>query len=176
LRIVVKTKLFLLRSRRVKAPEIKIFILGVIFLNLGEYSTVYQNIRREIKMATKVEVWESSSVKTNCGGDLHISVSKSTSSISGKFVNVEAGKYCNKCPYLIFCSAVKLNEEVKEKMKKVVLYAFTGLKLAELVVDKETKTEIHVTTSTGNKLVFDKVTGLQKNAKNPKFANRIEIA
>lgn len=69
----------------------------------------------------------------------------------------------------------KKEKKVVEPPKEghIVVYAFTGLKLAELEIRDENETEIVVEAKNGNRLVFNKFTGMQVNAKNPRFANRI---
>ena len=58
---------------------------------------------------------------------------------------------------------------------EVVMRAFTGMLIGVFKIVKRTKTYIAVETSKGQPLKFDKKTGIQMDAKNPKFANRIEI-
>lgn len=57
----------------------------------------------------------------------------------------------------------------------VIVKAFTGMVIGEFEIVKQTKTKIGVVTKDGNKLIFNRMTGLQTNAKNPKFANRFEF-
>jgi hypothetical protein len=57
---------------------------------------------------------------------------------------------------------------------KVQVRAFTGMVIGTFEVVGETKDSIEVVTKKGDKLIFDKATGLQANANNPKFANRVE--
>lgn len=64
----------------------------------------------------------------------------------------------------------------KPKGKTVEVFAFTGMRLGDLEVTKETKSLIEVVRGDGKTLVFDKNTGLQKNCKNARFANRIKLA
>lgn len=66
--------------------------------------------------------------------------------------------------------------EVEEKTAKtVVMKAFTGMWIGEFEIIKETKKTITVATKKGE-LKFDKTTGIQLDANNPKFANHIELA
>lgn len=58
---------------------------------------------------------------------------------------------------------------------EVVMRAFTGMLIGVFKIVKKTKTYIAVETSRGQSLKFDKKTGIQMDAKNPKFANRIEV-
>ena len=58
---------------------------------------------------------------------------------------------------------------------EVVMRAFTGMLIGVFKVVKKTKTYIAVETAKGQPLKFDKKTGIQMDAKNPKFANRIEV-
>lgn len=58
---------------------------------------------------------------------------------------------------------------------EVVMRAFTGMLIGVFKIVKKTKTYIAVETARGQSLKFDKKTGIQMDAKNPKFANRIEV-
>jgi hypothetical protein len=58
---------------------------------------------------------------------------------------------------------------------EVVMRAFTGMLIGVFKIVKQTKTYIMVKTSKGKELKFDKKTGLEMNAKNPRFANRIVL-
>lgn len=58
---------------------------------------------------------------------------------------------------------------------EVVMRAFTGMLIGVFKIVKKTKTYISVETARGQSLKFDKKTGIQMDAKNPKFANRIEV-
>ena len=55
----------------------------------------------------------------------------------------------------------------------VEVKAFTGMVIGTFEITGSTATTLEVTTKKG-KLVFDRKTGIQTNAKNPKFANRIK--
>ena len=58
---------------------------------------------------------------------------------------------------------------------EVVMRAFTGMLIGVFQILKKTKTHIIIETANGDLLKFNKNTGVQENAKNPKFANRIEV-
>lgn len=59
--------------------------------------------------------------------------------------------------------------------KVITVYAFTGMRIGDLEVVKETPKEVTVITADGKKeMVFDKKTGLQTNAKSARFANRLK--
>lgn len=58
---------------------------------------------------------------------------------------------------------------------EVVMRAFTGMLIGVFKIAKQTKTHITVEAANGATLKFDRKTGAQVGAKNPKFANRIEI-
>lgn len=76
----------------------------------------------------------------------------------------------------IEANTVEEKAEVEEKAAKtVVMKAFTGMWIGEFEIIKETKKTITVATKKGE-LKFDKVTGIQLDANNPKFANHIELA
>lgn len=68
----------------------------------------------------------------------------------------------------------RINLRKDEGERLVNVRAFTGMLIGTFKVEKETKTTITVKTSKG-KLKFDKETGVQLDAANPKYANRIEI-
>lgn len=73
-------------------------------------------------------------------------------------------------------SSEKLVEKYGDKTAKtVVMKAFTGMWIGEFEIIKETKKTITVATKKGE-LKFDKTTGIQLDANNPKFANHIELA
>lgn len=73
-------------------------------------------------------------------------------------------------------NTVEEKTEVEEKTAKtVVMKAFTGMLIGEFEIIKETKKTITVATKKGE-LKFDKTTGIQLDANNPKFANHIELA
>lgn len=76
----------------------------------------------------------------------------------------------------IEANTVEEKAEVEEKAAKtVVMKAFTGMWIGEFEIIKETKKTITVATKKGE-LKFDKATGIQLDANNPKFANHIELA
>ena len=58
---------------------------------------------------------------------------------------------------------------------EVVMRAFTGMLIGVFKVVKKTKTYIQVELANGTSLKFNKSTGVQVDAPNPKFANRIEV-
>lgn len=57
---------------------------------------------------------------------------------------------------------------------EVTLKAFTGMLLGVFKISKLTKTTVTLKTAKGE-LKFDKASGKQTNADNPKYANRIEV-
>lgn len=57
----------------------------------------------------------------------------------------------------------------------ILLKTFTGMIIGEYEVIKQTKTKIGIVAKSGEKLIFNRMTGIQTNAKNPKFANRFEF-
>ena len=71
--------------------------------------------------------------------------------------------------------AIEANTVEEKAVKTVVMKAFTGMWIGEFEIIKETKKTITVTTKKGE-LKFDKATGIQLDANNPKFANHIELA
>lgn len=67
-------------------------------------------------------------------------------------------------------------KKAKRKPEKVVtVYAFTKMVIGDLEVLKETESEIVVRKGDGKKMTFSKETGLQTDARNPRFANRIAV-
>lgn len=68
----------------------------------------------------------------------------------------------------------RINLRNDEGEQLVNVRAFTGMLIGTFKVEKETATTITVKAARG-KLVFDKKTGLQTNANNKRFANRIDI-
>ena len=120
-------------------------------------------------------------VETPCGGQIKVTVSKQYSTVNCKFENIVIGNICQTCPYEIFCrnnflqgakpKKPPVERRVPDKTVKVV--AFTGMRIGELEVVKETATSIEVATVRGIIIVFDKATGIQTNCLNPKYANRI---
>lgn len=76
----------------------------------------------------------------------------------------------------IEANTVEEKAEVEEKATKtVVMKAFTGMWIGEFEIIKKTKKTITVLTKKGE-LKFDRTTGIQLDANNPKFANHIELA
>lgn len=68
----------------------------------------------------------------------------------------------------------RINLRRDEGAHLATVRAFTGMLIGTFKIEKETKTTITVKTAKG-KLKFDKETGVQLDAANPKYANRIEI-
>ena len=58
---------------------------------------------------------------------------------------------------------------------EVIVRAFTGMLIGVFKIHKQTKTTLTVCKADGSELKFDKKTGKQIGAKNPRFANSIEI-
>lgn len=75
-----------------------------------------------------------------------------------------------------FVNGERINLRKDESERLVNVRAFTGMLIGTFKVEEETETSIMVKTS-GNKktLEFDKATGIQLNANNKKYANRMEI-
>ncbi len=68
----------------------------------------------------------------------------------------------------------RINLRNDEADKMVTVRAFTGMLIGSFEIEEETNSTITVTTAKGL-MEFDKVTGLQTNANNPRYANRIEF-
>lgn len=75
-----------------------------------------------------------------------------------------------------FVDGKRINLRKDEDEKAVNVRAFTGMLIGTFKIEEETETSIIVKTS-GNKktLEFDKATGIQLNANNKRYANRMEI-
>lgn len=69
----------------------------------------------------------------------------------------------------------KLKAPKKKPEKVIPVFAFTGMRIGDLEVIKENEKEVVVKKGDGKKMTFSKETGLQVDAKNPRFANRIAI-
>lgn len=72
-----------------------------------------------------------------------------------------------------FVDGERVNLRMDEAEKTVNVRAFTGMLIGTFEVVKETSKTITVKTHKG-KIKFDKASGLQLDARNPKFANRID--
>lgn len=55
----------------------------------------------------------------------------------------------------------------------MVLIGFTGIRLSEVTCTAATKTEITMTKKDGTLMIFDRKTGVQTNARDAKYANKI---
>ena len=75
----------------------------------------------------------------------------------------------------LFDDTAQIKAEEEAASNTVEVRAFTGMVIGLFKVVKETKTKLGVVTAKGDKLIFDKKTGLQTNANNPRFANRIAL-
>ena len=73
-----------------------------------------------------------------------------------------------------FVDGERVNFRMDEAEKTVNVRAFTGMLIGTFEVVKETSKTILVKTRKG-KMKFDKDSGLQLDARNPKFANRIDL-
>lgn len=73
-----------------------------------------------------------------------------------------------------FVDGERVNLRMDEAEKTVNVRAFTGMLIGTFEVVKETSKTILVKTHKG-KMKFDKDSGLQLDARNPKFANRIDL-
>ena len=67
----------------------------------------------------------------------------------------------------------RVNLRIDTEANRVTVRAFTGMLIGEFKIEKETAKTIIVKTHKG-KMKFDKVSGIQLDARNPKFANRID--
>ena len=75
----------------------------------------------------------------------------------------------------LFDDTAQIKAEEEAESNTVEVRAFTGMVIGLFKVVKETKTKLGIVTAKGDKLIFDKKTGLQINANNPRFANRIAL-
>lgn len=70
----------------------------------------------------------------------------------------------------------RINLRKDEAERLVNIRAFTGMLIGTFKIEEETETSIIVKTSgTKKALEFDKATGIQLNANNKRYANRMEI-
>lgn len=143
-------------------------------------------------MGTKV-----TKVKTNCDGEVSLNVNKETGTLVAKFIGVKQDTLCTVCRFKEFCFivsgdiAAETNTPLEtpkkvvtkpepvtlpEGTKTILVKAFTGMAIGELPIIVEEEDAIEVLTKGGQSIRFDKVTGLQINCKNPRYANRIEGA
>lgn len=72
-----------------------------------------------------------------------------------------------------FVDGERVNLRIDKDENTVTVRAFTGMLIGKFKVEKETSKTIIVKTHKG-KMKFDKTSGMQLDAKNPKFANRID--
>lgn len=83
---------------------------------------------------------------------------------------------CTKVPEKKQTASRKYNDDPGEIAEdEVVMRAFTGMLIGVFKIAKQTKTYIMIKTAKGDEMKFDKKTGLEMNAKNPRFANRIVL-
>lgn len=68
----------------------------------------------------------------------------------------------------------RINVRRDDAAETVTVKAFTGMLIGVFEIESQTDTEITVKAAKGM-LKFDRTTGVQLNAKNPKVANRIEV-
>lgn len=88
----------------------------------------------------------------------------------------EVPESCKKVPEKRKGTSRKYNDDPGEVAEdEVVMRAFTGMLIGVFKIAKQTKTHIMVETANGATLKFNKKTGIQADAQNPKFANRIEV-
>lgn len=73
-----------------------------------------------------------------------------------------------------FVDGERVNLRKDEGDNLVTVRAFTGMLIGTFKVKKQTKSTITIKTVKGD-LKFDRATGIQIDANNPKFANRIDI-
>jgi adenine-specific DNA glycosylase len=106
--------------------------------------------------------------KTLCGGQVEFSVSKEVNLVSSVFKDITPSPKCMSCPLSPVCTLTHSDEN------KVLLKAFTGMPIGYFPIHKETKTIIEIQTAK-DILKFDKKTLTQVNAKNKKYANKIEF-
>lgn len=113
-----------------------------------------------------------------CKGKIEYTIDKENTLVALKFLNpTPSEEICADCPYVILCSQLSLPKTAQKppqlSVGTIQVYAFTGMSLGELPIIKETKNHIEVQTKKGDILKFDKVTGKQLNAKNPRFGNTL---
>lgn len=88
----------------------------------------------------------------------------------------EVPEACKKVPQKKQGTSRKYTDNPGEVAEdEVVMRAFTGMLIGVFKIVKKTKTHVTIKTANGKDMKFDKKTGIQADAKNPKFANRIEV-
>jgi len=99
----------------------------------------------------------------------------------GKNANPKLDTICSKCKIANHQAQPRI--QAKKQPKEVILKAFTGMVIGRFPVERIENGRIYVNTkagqsdnSTGKILVFDEETLQQINAKNPRFANKVELA
>lgn len=70
---------------------------------------------------------------------------------------------------------LEVEKESNELSREVTVRAFTGMMIGSFKVEEEDSETVSVKGKNGKVMVFNKATGKQLNAKNPKFANKIDI-
>lgn len=116
-------------------------------------------------------MYKGTSEMTPCNGAVNYTINQRAQTVTCKFAQLTQGAICTSCPWTKLCAQLFTPESPK---KTVRVKAFSGMSLGELEVIKETNTHIEVKTTKGNVLKFDKKTGVQLNATNPKYASRLE--
>ena len=93
----------------------------------------------------------------------------------GKNANPKLDTICSKCKIANHQAQPRIQE--KKQPKEVILKAFTGMVIGRFPVYKIEEGKIYITAKTGlMELIFDEKTLQQINAKNPRFANKVELA
>jgi hypothetical protein len=110
--------------------------------------------------------------RTLCQGAISITANTAAQTVTCRFAALTQGAICLACPWNKLCSQLFIPEK---DQRTVLIKAFSGMPIGELPITHETPKHLEVTTNRGVVLKFDKTTGLQVNAKNPKFANRIDV-
>jgi hypothetical protein len=109
---------------------------------------------------------------TPCNGNVALTIDQNK--VTCAFASLTQGAICSSCPWSKLCALIQ-NTPAQQQGKVVMVKAFTGMPIGEFPITHETKTSIEVTTNKGDILKFDRKSGAQMNAKNPKYANRIEV-
>jgi hypothetical protein len=120
-----------------------------------------------------MSTFKGTSEPTPCRGAVNYTVNPVVSTITCRFAALTQGAVCATCPWSKLCQ--QLFVPVPE-VKKVLVKAFSGMPIGELPITQETPKYIEVRTNKGITLKFDRKSGLQMNATNPKYANKIDPA
>lgn len=106
--------------------------------------------------------------KTPCGGNLQSLIDVTKMSASVKFNDIKECDLCLTCPFRNICPV-----ELTNNFKYIAVTAFTGMSIGAFPIVRETKVFVEIETKSGQVLRFDRISGVQTNCSNSRFANRV---